>query len=148
SGNYSPVSGMHIEVWSSTGGPPGSATWLLIDGKDSNLAVPGLCARLHALPTIMLPVGKTTALGEVTKKHLSFPFIAGLQGANLVTQLLTLAPAQPGLPFGITDGQQARMPSYTGTHGHAAVYLHGYSSNSSTLSLGVFYGGAPVAELR
>jgi len=148
SGRYSPVTGMHLEFWSSTGGPPNSPTWLLIDGKDSNLSIPGLCARLHALPTLMLPVGKTTSLGALTMKHLNFPYQSTLQGATFVTQLLTLAPAQPGLPFGLTDGQQARMPSNAGTYGHAAVSLHDWSPKSSTLSMAVFYGGAPVALLQ
>lgn len=148
SGRYSPVTGMHMEVWSSMGGPPLSPTWLLIDGKDANLAVPGLCARLHALPTLMLPVGRTDRLGALATKHLNFPYQSTLQGANFVTQLLTLAPAQPGLPFGITNGQQARMPSNAGTYGHAAVSLHNWTPKSSTLSMAVFYGGAPVALLQ
>ncbi len=99
-------------------------------------------------PTLMLPVGKTTRLGALTTKHLNFPYQDRLQGANFVTQLLTLAPSQPGLPFGITNGRQARMPANAGTYGHAAVSLHSWSPKSSTLSMAVFYGGAPVALLQ
>jgi hypothetical protein len=148
SGNYSPVTGMHFELWSSTGGPPNSPTWLLIDGKDSNLSIPGLCARLHALPTIIAPMGNTDAKGALTTKYLNLPYLSSIQGASFVTQLLTLAPAQPGLPFGITNGQQAKMPANPGTYGHATVSLHGWTPKSTSLSMGIVYGGAPIALLK
>lgn len=147
-GNYDPVTGMHVEV-GATLGPKKALTWLFIDGKDSNLTVPGLCTKLHALPTLVIPVGSTDATGTLTHKYLTFPYVSAIQNASLVTQLFSIDTSQKGLPFALTGGRKATMPASSGTYGHAASYAWASGSGTANaISHLVFFGGAPVTQLK
>ena len=146
SGNYAAGVGMHFLV-GATGAPANAPAWLLVDGKASNINVPGLCTRLRALPTLLVPIGKANARGILTKKYLNIPYIAGLQGATLVTQVMFFDPSQRGLPFRLTGGRTANMPSSGNVNGTASAYAWA-SGATATQAIGdwFFYTGAPVAE--
>lgn len=147
-GNYHPSSGMHFQI-GATGGPKSAPSWLLIDSKDSALAIKGLCTKLHALPTIILPVGNTDATGLLSHKYLNFPYIPAIQNGKFVTQIMSLDTTQSGLPFSLTDGRQATMPSNSSTNGYAACYSW-ESGSGATHSNGhyIFFGGCPVTEIK
>jgi len=147
-GNYHPTSGMHFEI-GATGGPASALSWLLIDSKDSALSIKGLCTKLHALPTILLPVGSTDATGILSHKYLNFPWISAIQSGTFVTQIMSIDTKQSGLPFRLTDGTTAVMPVNAATNGYAACYSWASGSGATNSpSHFIFFGGCPVTEIK
>ncbi|MCB9919924.1 MAG: hypothetical protein H6832_16090 [Planctomycetes bacterium] len=148
SGNYANEVGMHL-LCGATGLPANTPTWLLIDSTAANLTIPGLCTKLQALPNIMLPFGSADGTGVLTKKYLTFPYIASLVSGTLVTQILYIDPAQTGLPLGLTGGTQGTMPASSNVTGTATAYgwASGFSATTVTGDF-FFFTGAPVAEAK
>ncbi|MEZ5987811.1 MAG: hypothetical protein R3F30_01530 [Planctomycetota bacterium] len=147
-GSASPISGFHLQV-AGTNGPATAPTFLLLDGSDSNLTVPGLCAKLHALPTFIFYLGASDASGTLSHRYLTLPFLAGAQNATIYTQLLAVDTTQTGLPFAVSGGQKVTIPSNTSTYGHPSCYLWA-PGGGATVATGnfVFFSGAPIAELK
>jgi hypothetical protein len=132
-----------------TSGPANSPTLLLIDTQDRNLAVPTLCTTLHCLPNILLQVGTTDATGTLNYVNFSFPYLPGLQSMPFVTQLVSFDPSQaPKLPFRLSNGRQATMPTSSQTAGHQAVYLWNTLPNNVAISGFTFFGGSVIVELK
>ncbi|MEZ5987813.1 MAG: hypothetical protein R3F30_01540 [Planctomycetota bacterium] len=147
SGDYDPLSGMHLRV-RGTNAPPNAPIFLMFDGTDSNLTVPGLCARLRALPTFVFYMGPADGTGLMSDRYLTLPYIKALESGTLYTQLLTVDTTQAGLPFAVTGGQKVTVPSQAKpTNAHAACY-HWSSGSGGTVSPGIFFSGAPIAEFR
>lgn len=138
-----PNNGMRIRV-SASGAQPAVPAWVMIDFMASNVPIPGLCANLYAIPTIFQYLTSTSATGTLPNVYMGFPYIAGAQGATIVTQILALDPTNPTFPLAVSNGRQATMPTSTSTTAREAAYLW---STAPTTTGTTFFGGSLVVEL-
>ncbi|MGA1606561.1 MAG: hypothetical protein ACO4CT_06225, partial [Planctomycetota bacterium] len=90
--------------------PRQQAAVVNIDFSDPALTVPGLCAPLHALPNISLPLGVTDALGTVPRTWFELPYSLQLEGIHLFTQALVLDPGVFGIPAAVSERRDAVVP--------------------------------------
>ena len=104
---------------------------LYLDTVDSNLTIPGVCAVLHALPTIEIPLGTSTATGSIaTKTFDNLPYNSSFPGVQLHFQAIALDLGQAGLPVTLSNGlivTIASPPANVGTIARVYSYLSGAS---------------------
>jgi hypothetical protein len=99
-------------VTSGSRGPANSPALLFADAIDSNLTVPGLCTTLHAMPTLIIPLGVTSGTGAIastTTDNLAYD--PSLVGAQVFFQAMALDTAQPGIPIALTHGRVNTIPN-------------------------------------
>ncbi len=140
--------GMHLQV-TPTNCPSSSPVLLSIDAIDSALTVPFLCATLHAFPTIILPIGTSSATGTLTAKHLTFPHINSMVGTSLVSQLVSpdIGLSAPFLPLALSNGRTTTMPANPTAPSESACYI--WTSTIGPAAAGtVFWGGCAIALLQ
>lgn len=138
--------GMHLQV-TTTNAPSTAPVLLSIDAIDSALSLPFLCTTLHAQPTILLPVGVSSATGAIPAQHFGFAHNPGLVGATLVTQLVSIDAGQapPLLPLVLSNGRSTTMPGDPTAPSAPAAYA--FATSPSTTGT-FFFGGCLVAELQ
>ncbi len=79
---------------------------------NANLTVPGLCARVHAIPQITIPLGPSDGLGDVPQTFFDFPYFAAAVGVTFVTQALALDPGSTaGIQVALSNDRTATMPA-------------------------------------
>jgi hypothetical protein len=138
--------GMHLQVTPSNA--PSSAPVLLsIDTVDSALSLPFLCTTLHALPTVLLPLGNSSATGTMPVQHISFGHNPSAIGASLVTQLVSVDVGQPApfLPIALSNGRTTTMPADPTLVCSPACYA--FATTPATTGT-FFFGGCGVAEFQ
>ncbi len=146
-GPHSANDGMHMEV-AGASGPKSSPTLMFFDLKDAQMTVPGLCSTLHALPVVVFPVGGTDAMGVLSHRYLQLPYIQGIEGWTIFTQLLSLDTTQTGLPFSVSNANTLTIPVNASVKGDSACYAWAQGVGATT-AIGNFwfFSGAPVTEL-
>jgi hypothetical protein len=138
-----PRFGMRLRV-NSTNAPSTSPIYFALAASDSNLSLPGLCSNVRALPVFVLPLGFSDAAGLFQDVYLSFAYDISIQGQAVVTQLIGLDSGQPGLPFVVSNGAQATMPSTFPAAANECVYAWTTLPNRTGTR---FYGGGAIIRL-
>ncbi|MEZ5987809.1 MAG: hypothetical protein R3F30_01520 [Planctomycetota bacterium] len=148
-GPSSPVTGFHMQV-AGTSGPANMPVFMMLDGTDSNLSVPGLCAKLHALPTFIFYLGLNDASGNLSHRYVTLPWVGPIQGGTIYTQLLAPDASQTGIKLAVSGGQKVLIPTNSATaNSHPTMYAWASGSGATTATSNyIFFGGAPVAELK
>ncbi|MEZ5987810.1 MAG: hypothetical protein R3F30_01525 [Planctomycetota bacterium] len=147
-GNYAPFTGFHLEVGVSSD-RPNTPVFVMLDTSDRQLKVPGLCTDLHTLPTFLFYLGTTDGKGNLPDVYLSFPWVWGVEGGDVFTQTLAPDATMTGIKLGLSGGRRTTIPVNPSGYGHQTCYLWAEGSDTATaIGRYVFYGGAPVAELR
>ncbi len=123
-----------------TNAPPSAPVSLSLAVVDANLTVPGFCAKLHALPLVILPIGVSNASGQVFNCYWNVPFAASLNGFTLITQAFSSL----GGGLVLSNGVSSTMPTNAATAGHEAGYVwHSLAGNPNGF---VFHGGSIVVQ--
>ncbi|MBK8975533.1 MAG: hypothetical protein IPM29_06375 [Planctomycetes bacterium] len=135
--------GMRMRI-DATNAPISTPVLLNIDLADLNLTVPGLCATVHAGPTLSLPIAVSDPLGAVGQTSLSWGYNPVFVGVQLVTQLAAFDAGQPAIPVVLSQGRVATMPNDPSSLAENCVY-HWASGTSQSGTL--FYGGGMVMQL-
>jgi hypothetical protein len=109
--NHPQFGGIRFDV---TGGaaPPRAPAIVLFDAADRNLAVAGLCARLHVLPVVQLLVGVADQGGFLPRLFVPVGNAPWLVGQTLYAQLASPDGNQPGIPLALSNGAAATVPPY------------------------------------
>lgn len=138
--------GMHLQV-AATNAPSTAPVLLSIDTVDSALSVPFLCTTLHAQPTLLLPLGTSSATGAVPAQHITFAHSPNLVGSSLVTQLVSIDAGQqaPFLPIALSNGRTTTMPADPTVVCSPACY--GFATPPATTGT-LFFGGCIIVELQ
>lgn len=138
--------GMHLQV-TTTAAPATAPVLLSIDVVDSALSVPFLCTTLHAQPTLLLPLGTSSATGAIPAQHISFAHSPNLVGSALVTQLVSIDAGQqaPFLPVVLSNGRTTTMPADPAIICSPACY--GFATPPATTGT-LFFGGCIIVELQ
>lgn len=134
-GNY----GMRFRAYC-TNAPPSTAIGWSLALTDSNLTIPGFCAKVHALPLLVLPLGMSNSTGRVGALYYQTAYSASLNGLTLVSQAF----GDNSGSIALSNGQSATMPTNPATTGHEACYLWKSLTRSTNF---VFYGGSILARL-
>ena len=138
--------GMHLQV-TPTNAPSSAPVLLSIDSVDSALTLPFLCRPLHAMPTVLLPLGTSSATGTLPVKHIVFGHNPSIIGASLVTQLVSFDIGQPApfLPLALSNGRTTTMGANPTLPCSAACYAFATSpATTGTMQ----FGGCGVAEFQ
>lgn len=114
--------------------PLSQAAVVNVDITDPNLAVAGLCTKVHALPKISLALGSTSTTGAIPTTWFDVPYSPAFEGLHLFTQALALDPQAPGLPIALSDRRDAVVPDAPRTAPHCA-YLYAPSVNDPSATL-------------
>jgi len=147
-GRADPRVGFHLQV-AGRSGPKGMPVFLMLDLKDGNLAVPGLCARVHALPAFIFYLGSNDANGHLSHRYLTLPWVSASQGIMVYTQLLAPDASQTGIKLAVSGGQRVIVPINNATDCHPTCHLWATGSTATAAIFDlVLFGGAPIAELR
>jgi hypothetical protein len=126
-------------------GIPTQLVFLLLDFTVSDIALPGLCTNLRAVPTITVPLTSTNANGALAPCTLAFPFSPNLVGLPIVTQLAqfdTLRPA--GLPLVLSNGCTGQLPG-GGASQVDCAWMVGVGNRPEVGN--VFWGGGMIIAL-
>lgn len=123
--------------------PLNSPAFLWIDFADANLSVPVACTTIHALPTIVLPLGVSDASGSLAAAEFPLPYVQSAVGANLYGQVWAFDPGrQSGLPMSFSDGARWTIPADPTTpHDVVRNYRYKTTSTSTTTISGPWTGG-------
>lgn len=109
---YSHVQGTMMRLGATIARAPATVPVVLyVSAVDANLTIPGLCARLHALPQIEIPLGVATANGDVTQQFFRFGFVSSLLAAPLFVQAVAFDAGQAGLPVVVSNDQALTWPA-------------------------------------
>ena len=138
--------GMRLRVFG-TGAPPNALGWLFLDFKDSNLTLPGFCTKIHAFPTLQIPL-KANARGVFEMHYISLPYIKAAEGVLFVTQLVAVDTSQRPVPLIISIARRARMPASTSTLSHDAAFSWSPGGGQSGIGQPHFWGGIPITQIK
>ena len=144
---YSHVQGRMMRVGASIARAPASMPVVLyVAATDANLTIPGLCARLHALPQIELPLGGADAAGAIAEQFFRFGYVPSLLTSSLAVQAVALDAGQAGLPVVVSNDQTLRWPTApTTAPGQAYTQAADLVSPHGTP---VAIGGVPIVGLE
>lgn len=122
--------------------PKSAPAFLWIDFMDANLSAPIVCTTIHALPTIVLPLGVSDSLGSLAKAEFPLPYVASAVGASLYGQVWGFdAGRASGLPMSFSDGAKWTIPSDPTSHDVVRNYRYKTTSTSSEIVSGPWTGG-------
>jgi hypothetical protein len=117
-------------------GPASSPALLFLDYQNRNTTVPGLCSPVFAMPTVVLPLGVTTATGTLGPMLTdNIPFDAQLVGANLFFQVLAVQLSVPGFPITLTNGNDNTIPPTPGPQQIARIYEYSLGTSMRAPSI-------------
>lgn len=102
-----------------------------LDLSDPALVLPGLCAPIHALPLISLPLGVTSATGVILPRWFDVPHSPTLEGAHLFTQAIALHPQAAGIPVALSDRRDVIIPQ-SPRPSPACGYLYATQAGATT----------------
>jgi hypothetical protein len=109
----------------STNFAPGSAAVVtFVDFSDPNLTVPGLCAVLHALPTVLLDLGIGSTTGAVPSRYVEIPYEPAAIGFSLYLQAVAADAGQGALPIAVSQGSRVTVPAPPSLPGVAHAVSH------------------------
>ena len=129
------------------GAPSSSALLVMIGASDPNLPVPGLCAPLHALPTLFLSLGAASATGAMnTTFPISTPWSTSYVGVTLFTQALATDLSQPVYPVVVSNGLSSAAPTgnATGTVNINIKRIYHTSSTTAVTGTGPAVSAVPT----
>lgn len=122
--------------------PANVPAFMYIDGVDSNLTVPGLCAVLHVLPTIIVPLGTTDATGALPSATIdNIPYIASIVGQDLFFQYWGLDLGQAGFPLSLSGATKITVPSDATVYRLTRFYHYKLPGSTSLITSGPWNGG-------
>jgi hypothetical protein len=134
--------GMQVSI-SGVGGPAGSPVLWSIDLKDSNLTIPGWCAKVHVLPTVLIPLG-TVGRGGMTAVHgFAFPYNKAIEGASVFSQLVSSNSGN----LVLARANKNTIPA-SNTNNEAFESAQIWHPLTTTTAGIVTYGGSIVARLK
>jgi hypothetical protein len=96
---------------STASAPANVAASILLGPVNPNLTVPGLCEKIFAIPLWTLPT-TSSATGLVSWPLTSVDHDASWAGLKLYIQTAAVDAGQPGLPFALSQGQEATLPGF------------------------------------
>ncbi|MCA8969438.1 MAG: hypothetical protein KDC95_06630 [Planctomycetes bacterium] len=121
-------------------GPKKSAALLMLDFVDQNISAPGVCAVVHALPTLILPLGTTSDNGAIAATRESgLPYVPSAIGASLYFQAWAIDATQSGIGIAFSQGQRQTIPSTPTLPATGRVYA--YDVAGCVLPQGPYAGG-------
>lgn len=126
--------------------PANAPAWLNIATNDANLTVPGLCAAVHALPTIQLPLGTADAAGRIPTQTWRLPYLAALRTTTLFMQAIAFDAGQSGLPLALSNDQQCRWPTAPTQAPSAAIAVSQQPGAARASALA--FGGVAICGLE
>lgn len=116
--------------------------FMMIDGADANLTVPGLCTKLHALPTITIPLGAADASGRLTGGYIdNIPHVASIVGKDLFFQYFGIDTGQSSVPISLSFAKKITVPADPVPTQVTRFYHYKNSPTGSTITSGPWYGG-------
>jgi len=122
--------------------PANSPVFVLLDAKNQNLTVPGLCTKLYAAPTILLTGGPvTSATGGSTHYFDNIPHVSGLATNKLYFQAFCVDLKQKGLPFSMSYGREITIPADPKPTQVTRYYHYKNATSTTTVTSGPWYGG-------
>ncbi|MCB9881347.1 MAG: hypothetical protein H6832_04875 [Planctomycetes bacterium] len=122
--------------------PPNTPVFMYLDAVDSNLTVPGLCAVLHVLPTIVLPLGTTDGTGTLATATIdNIPYVASVVGQDLYFQYWGLDLGQAGFPLSLSAATKITVPSDASVYKVTRFYHYKLPGNTSLITSGPWNGG-------
>ncbi|MCB9883064.1 MAG: hypothetical protein H6832_17045 [Planctomycetes bacterium] len=128
--------------WSSISYMPAtSPTFLWLDFSDPNLTIPGLCTAIHALPTISVPLGVSSATGSLPATDLKIPYVASAIGASLYGQTWAVDLGMSPLPFVFSYGKKWTVPTDPTPVTVIRNYVYKNSPTGSDITSGPWCGG-------
>ncbi|MHC4514199.1 MAG: hypothetical protein ACYTGO_07305 [Planctomycetota bacterium] len=137
-----PNFGLRMVVGARTG-PRNTGLMLSVALTNSNFTVPGWCAKVHAVPLFLAPLGTTDAAGLLRDRYFSGPYSPTATGLPIVSQLFGVDTGQVG-SIVLSEGRSGTIPAPP-TGGHEAAYL--WCPITTTPNNGtIFCGGAIIAR--
>jgi hypothetical protein len=122
------------------GGPPAAPVSISLAVADANATVPGWCAKLHAIPLAILPIGVANSTGQVFNCYWNFPFDVSMNGFSLITQAFSVS----GGGLVLSGGRTSIMATNAATTGDEAGYVwHTLGRDPNGF---VFHGGSIVVQ--
>lgn len=116
-----------------TRAPASTPVFMNVDFVNSNLAVPGLCTNLIALPTIGFGIGNSDAAGAVPEFALeNVPYNPAVVGATIFSQALAPDFGQAVLPFALSNGRSHTFPSPPATSAQV-TRVYGYRTSPTAM---------------
>jgi hypothetical protein len=126
---------------------PLSPALVFLDSVNSNLAVPGLCATLVAMPNIVLPLGASDATGVVPELAIdNIPYAASMVGGSFFSQAASIDLAQPVFPVALSNGRQSTFPTPPVTHS-TVTRVYGYRLSATSMRAPSVWTGGMVTLL-
>ncbi len=123
-----------------TGGPPSAPVSMSLAVADANYSLPAFCAKVHAIPLVVLPMGVAGSTGRVFNCYWNIPFDAALNGFSMVTQAFSVL----GGGLVLSGGRTSMMATNGATTGHEAGYV--WHSKTAISNGYVFHGGSIVVQ--
>ena len=104
--------------------PPSGPVLTFLDFVDSNLGVAGLCAVLHALPTVVLDMGVASTTGGVPSSYVEIPYEPAAIGFSLYLQAVAADAAQGTFGVAVSQGSRVTVPAAPALPGVAHAVSH------------------------
>lgn len=106
-------------------GPPSTAFVAFLDVSDPNQTVPGLCAVVHALPTVMIPLGTSSSTGSVGSTRVdNIPFVAAAIGGSVYMQAFGLDNSQSTIQIAASQGERLTIPAVPSLPNVGRIYAY------------------------
>ncbi|MCC6670450.1 MAG: hypothetical protein IT458_05270 [Planctomycetes bacterium] len=128
---------------SCTNAPTSTPVLMAIDAVNSNLTVPGLCTTLYALPTLLVPIGTSSATGAVAIQDISLAYDANLQTQRIYLQAIALDAGLSGIPVALSQGENCLWPAAPVT-GPNFLYTYSTDITGATPTNGPFTAGSAI----
>lgn len=141
--SVTPAYGLRLRLGGANA-PASGGVLALLDPTNLNLS--GLlCSTLYPAPNILIPL--QTSGTNVPDVNLQFPYVAGLLGATLYSQLVAPDAGQSPIPVVVSNGRQLTIPTTPVIGAHRCSY--GWYTIPSTTGVATqFIGGGMVMQLQ
>jgi hypothetical protein len=127
-------------------GPRNAPVFTFLDGADANQTVPGLCAPLRALPTVVLPLGGSSPTGSAASAYVTVvPYDPAILGRDLYLQAAGADGGQAGLPFAVSQARRVTLPARPALP--VVGRVHSWLVGSTRVTYGPWPGGV-VAQFQ